>query len=147
MKLSAQTQAKFENFFRHFFDDPELSLPASNIYTKRGAGFVTKILGVQGITIGRHIFINPILSEVVAKNSLKIGKNLLAHELTHVLQYQKMGLTGFLVGYVKEYLNGLKRRKKFNTQARREAYWEISHEIEARQAAAKFIEWNRQTEK
>lgn len=140
MKLSRQTQKKFETFFRQQFEDERLRLPEVEIYIKRGSGIVTKILKVDGITIGRHIFIKPSFAKYNSKNSITISKKLLAHELTHVLQYQKLGFIGFLVDYLKEYLIGLKRKKKWDLQARTEAYWEIPHEVEARNAAEKFIE-------
>jgi hypothetical protein len=142
MKLSPATHRKFEVFFRQFFADENLRLPASRIYAKRGAWLLTRLLRVDGITLGRYIFIKPRLAEYISPDALKISRNLLAHELTHVVQYQKFGIFGFLRGYIQEYFCGIQRRKKFSPRARLEAYWEISHEIEARQAAAEFIEWS-----
>lgn len=141
MRLSPQTHSELESFFRHFLDDETIQLPKIEIYIRRGAGLVTRILGVDGITIGRHIFIRPAKAKYNSNNHLTIGKNLLSHEVTHVLQYQKFGFIGFLAGYLKEYFAGLKRKKKWDALSRMEAYFEISHEIEARKAAAKFVEW------
>jgi hypothetical protein len=142
MKLSPATHQTYEIFFRQFFADDSLRLPASRVYAKRGASLVTRLLRVDGITLGRYIFIKPCLAEYISPDALKISRNLLAHELTHVVQYQKLGFFGFLSGYVREYFQGLRRRKRYSLKARREAYWEISHEIEARQAAAEFIAWS-----
>jgi hypothetical protein len=96
---------------------------------------------VDGITIGRHIFIRSYRINHDAKNNLTISKNLLAHEVTHVLQYQKLGFFLFLFDYLREYLAGLKRKKTINSIARMHAYFEISHEVEARKAADEFEEW------
>lgn len=142
MRLSRRTHKKFETFFRQYFEDDKLKLPDIEIYIKRGAGIITRLLAVEGITIGRHIFIKPSVARHRSKDSFSIGKNLLAHELTHVLQYQKLGFFGFLIDYLKEYFSGLKRKKKWNSRARMEAYWEISHEVEARKTAEQFVEWN-----
>jgi len=50
--------------------------------------------------------------------------SLLVHELTHVAQFERLGVEGFL----REYL----------TQCARDGYWEAAMEQEARQAAAPF---------
>ena len=74
-------------------------------------------------------------------NQICLSKKLLVHEITHVLQYQKEGFFGFLVNYFKEYLTGIKRRKKWDSISRMYAYLDIPHEIEARDSASKFIKW------
>lgn len=142
MKLSTETHKIFEMFFRQYLKDENFQMPQTEIYLKRGAGIITRIIGVDGITIGRHIFIRPNIAKYRSETSLTLSKNLLAHELAHVLQYQRLGFIRFLVDYLKEYLRGLKRRKKWNSRARMESYWEISHEVEARLIADKFVEWN-----
>lgn len=128
-------------FFRHYLENEQFIMPETQIYIKKTAGLITKILRVDGITIGRYIFIRPSLAKYNSQNHLIINQKLLAHELTHVLQYQELGFIGFLTDYLKEYFGGLRRKKKWNSLARLEAYWEISHEVEARNAAQKFIEW------
>ncbi len=141
MKLSPQTNRQLESFFREYFDDESLKLPKIQIYAERGAGLITKILSVHGITIGRHIFIKPKLAKHDKKNRLQISKNLLAHEVTHVLQYQQLGFFGFLYKYLRDYFAILRGKKKWDVHSRMEAYWEIPHEIEARDSAQKFVEW------
>jgi hypothetical protein len=59
MKLSRETHRKFENFLREYFADESLVLPEIQIYCRRGSRVFTKILTVDGITFGRHIFIKP----------------------------------------------------------------------------------------
>lgn len=142
MKLSLETHKKFEEFFREYFEDENFQMPQTEIYLKRGAGIITRLLSVDGITLGRYIFIRPSIAKYKSQHSLTINKNLLAHELAHVLQYQRLGFIRFLVDYLREYWRGIKRKKKFNSRARMESYWEISHEVEARIIAEKFVEWN-----
>ncbi len=141
MKLSKKTQAELQTFFRHYFKDETLKLPKVEVYARRGSNLLTRLIGVDGITIGRHIFVRSRRTNHDKENNLTISKNLLAHELAHVLQYQKLGFFVFLFDYLREYLAGLKRKKKLNATARMHSYFEISHEVEARDAANKFEEW------
>jgi hypothetical protein len=142
MRLSRQTNEELQNFFREYFDDEKLTLPKIRIYSKRGAGFITKILSIHGITIGRHILIKPNQAKYDAKNRLTISKNLLSHEVTHVVQYQQLGFFGFLYKYFKDYYLILRSKKRWDSDSRLEAYWEIPHEIEARRAAQEFEKWS-----
>lgn len=141
MRLSPKTQQQFETFFRHYFDDQTLELHRVKIYARRGASLITKIIRVDGITIGRHIFIDSKLTKYDNQKRLCISKNLLSHEIAHVIQYQKSGFFGFLYKYIKDYFVILKGKKPRNAHARMESYWAIPHEIEARDAAKKFVEW------
>jgi len=143
MRLSRETNQKLELFFRKYFNDENLKLPKIQVYAGRTAGLITKFLGIHGITLGRHIIIKPSQTEYDKKKRLTISKNLLSHEVAHVVQYQKLGFFGFLYKYLKDYFLLLRARRKWNTFARMEAYWEIPHEVEARDAAASFIEWTR----
>ncbi len=141
MKLSRPTHHQLERFFREYFADESLKLPQIQIYVKRGAGLITKFLRVHGITLGRHIFIKPSMAKYDQKKRLQISKNLLAHEVTHVVQYQQLGFFGFLFKYLKDYFVILRGKKKWDVFSRMEAYREIPHEIEARDSAQKFVEW------
>lgn len=144
MKLSPELHRQLEDFFREYFNDNGLKLPEIEIYTKGGAGIITKILSVHGITIGRHIFIKPEIMKFDKKTKrLRINKNLLAHEVAHVVQYQQLGFFGFLNKYLKDYFSSLSKKRKWHSVARTEAYWDIPHEIEARDAAREFEKWLR----
>jgi hypothetical protein len=147
MKLSRKLHQELESFFRECFGNDKLNLPEIEIYGKRGARFVTRALSVHGITFGRHIFIKPSLISRNSKQKLSMSKELLAHEATHVLQYDKLGFLIFFYTYLKGYLAALKRKPKWDFQSRLEAYWEIPQEQEARECAAKFIEWSARSEK
>lgn len=141
MKLSPRTHQQLETFFRLFFKDESLKLPKVEIYLSGGAKLVTKLIKVDGITIGRRIFINPELANYDKKARLCLSKNLLSHEIAHVFQYQQLGFFGFLYKYIKDYFKILRKKKSWNPRARMESYWEIPHEIEAREAAKKFEKW------
>ncbi len=143
MRISQETNQELEIFFRKYFNDENLKLPKIQVYAGRSAGFITWVLGIHGITLGRHIFIKPNQTGYDKEKRLTISKNLLSHEVAHVVQYQKMGFFGFLYKYLKDYFLLLRTRRKWNAFARMEAYWEIPHEVEARDAAASFIEWTR----
>ena len=141
MKLSRQLHHQLESFFREFFADENLRLPEIEIYCSRGANLVTKIAGVHGITLGRFVFIKPELMRRADTRRLFITKNLLAHEATHVVQYQKLGAIRFLYRYFKSYFSNLRRYKARNFEARMQAYRNIPFEIEARDGGAGFVEW------
>ncbi len=141
MKLSRKSQRQLEIFFREYFNNENLKLPKIENYAKRGAWLVTKILGIDGITFGRHIFIKPSLLKNNTGEQLSISKVLIAHEVAHILQYQKYGVFGFFYSYLKGFFAALKQKKKWDFISRIEAYLEIPHEIEARICAAKFVEW------
>ena len=141
MKLSRKSHQRLERFFRDYFGDEELTLPQVDLYIKRGAGLITKVFKIYGITFGQYIFIRPDFLYRNENRELCISKELLAHELAHVLQYQKLGWFRFFYTYLKAYFAALRRKEKWNPAAREQAYLEIPHEIEARDCASKFMQW------
>ena len=141
MRLSRQSHQRLESFFRNYYSDDSLRLPEIELFVRRGAGIVSKLTGVYGITFGRFIFIRPALIIKSERKHLFISKKLMAHEATHVLQYVRLGWFGFLFTYLKAYWNGLKKKRKWDLNARMEAYLEIPHEVEARICADRFVEW------
>lgn len=143
MKLSRNAHQNFERFFREYFRDEELKLPEIQIYFRRGSMFFTKILMVDGIAFGRHIFIKPKYLRRDESGRWLAEKDLIAHELAHTLQYQRHGAVGFFYSYINGFFRALRRKRKWDFQSRVEAYLEIPHEIEARDCAAAFIRFNR----
>ena len=139
MRLNDLSHSRFEEFFRDFYGDELLSLPKIDIYFNRGSRLITSILKVNGITIGRHIFIQPQFTRRDEQNRMCASKALIAHELTHAVQYQRLGFFRFLQTYLSDYWQALRRRKKWDFASRMEAYLEIPHEIEARRAAEAFL--------
>src|SRR6476661_5001317 len=103
MKLSPNTHRQLESLFRMYFDDENLKLPEIELYVRRGARIVAKILSIYGITFGRFMFIQPDLLYRNSDLELCISKELLAHEATHVLQYQRLGWFRFFFNYLKGY--------------------------------------------
>lgn len=146
MRLSTATHQQLEEFFREYFADEKLKLPAIEIYHRRGAGIVTKITSVLAITFGRFVFVKPDLICRNDENLLCISRELLVHETTHVLQYRKLGWVKFFYTYLKEYRSNLRSKQKRDLLARAEAYLEIPHEIEARACAAEFLKWREKAE-
>lgn len=143
MRLSKNSRLELEDFFRKFYEDENLKLPEIEIYARRGSRLVTKLTSVLAITFGSFIFVKPDLITRDAKNALCISKELLAHEIAHVLQYRKLGWFGFVYTYLKGYWKALKTKEKWDFNSRTQAYLEIPHEVEARTCAVEFIEWRR----
>ena len=143
MKLSRKSHQQLENFFRDYFNDKDLKLPDVELFVKRGAGLITKVFKIYGITFGQFIFIRDDFLYRNERAQLCISKDLLVHELTHVLQYKKLGWFRFFYTYLKSYWRALKQKEKWDLAARNQSYLEIPHEVEARDCSAKFLEWTR----
>ena len=141
MKLTPEAHKLAQDYFRHFFEDENLKLPQIQIYSRRGAKLVTRILSVHGITIGKHIFIAPSQTCRDSEDRLCLSKSLLIHEATHTLQYKKLGFTRFLYRYFKSYFVILREKKKWDLYSRMDAYLEIPYEVEARKTASEFADW------
>lgn len=141
MKLSREVHSEIQTFFRLYFNDENLVLPDCDIFVRRGAWIFSKLFAINGITIGKRVFIKPALVKRSSDNRLMISKNLLVHELTHVMQYRRRGFFGFLTKYFGDYFSNLKREKDKSFDSRMNAYLNIPDEIEARDSADKFVEW------
>ncbi len=139
MFLDRNSHSQFQDFFRDFYGDDELILPAVHIYPRRISLLVTTVLQVNGITLGRHIFIQPQLTWRDSNNRLFAPKALIAHELTHTMQYSIQGFFGFLISYLGAYWKLLRKTKKWDMESRRQAYLNIPQEIEARRAARIYM--------
>ena len=144
MKLADTSQQRLEAFFREYLNDDDFRLPKLNFYAGKFTGVLTNIISVHGITLGRRIFVTPKLLSLNSGNLLKLPEDLIAHEIAHVIQYRREGFVRFIHQYLTDYWRNLRAKKKWDAAARHEAYLEISFEIEARQTAARFVEWNRE---
>lgn len=138
MKLAAETHRELESFFRLYFREPDLKLPQIEVYAGCVARFITKTLKIGGITVGRRIFVAPAHTYRSREGKLCVVRDLLVHEATHVVQYQMQGFFGFLYAYFTDYRRGLNAEGKWNAASRFAAYYQISHEKEARRAAEEF---------
>lgn len=142
MKLAESSHEKIESFFQEYLDDKSFRLPQSYFYVGKFSLVFTAVLGVHGITLGRQIFILPSLVSHTKNRKLKLPESLVVHEVTHVLQYQQEGVLRFAYKYLKSYLSNLTTKKKWDSNARRQAYLAIPYEIEARRTAAEFVKWS-----
>ncbi len=142
MKLAADSHQRLEEFFREYFQDEDFRLPLIYFYGGRFTRFFTRIIKVHGITFGCRIFIMPALISVNQISEPRLSENLAAHEITHSLQYKTHGFIGFFYNYLGSYLRNLRKQEKWDLPARQAAYLEIPFEVEARDAAEKFVEWN-----
>ena len=82
--------------------------------------------GASGMTIGRFVLLR-------SDEDRSGGRELLAHELVHVRQYEELGVPRFLLHYLRDYFRGLRRLRKH-----RAAYLAIPTEAEARSEAAQW---------
>lgn len=142
MKLAESSRVKLEEFFREITNDERLRLPEIFFHAGSFSEILTRHLKIHGITIGRNIFIAPEFVFFSDKDFYKTHIELAAHEITHVLQFQREGFVKFFYKYLKSYLQNLRRQKVWDAAARQQAYLDIPFETEARAAAAKFVEWN-----
>jgi hypothetical protein len=143
MKLALASHQKVENFFREYFANKELCLSHFHIYSGFWARLITKTFKLNGITLGKHVFIDPAFVTRDAETGLLIAPfKLIVHEATHVLQYQRLGFLGFLFSYLKEWFAFIRLRQSSDLETRWQAYYAISHETEARDAAEAYTLWN-----
>lgn len=76
------------------------------------------LIQASAITIGSHIF--------YSFDELEVPRNVRKHEITHVEQYEKYGVVGFLYRYFRDYIKG-----RFKGLSHWDSYYEIPFEIEA----------------
>ncbi|MCA1555488.1 MAG: DUF4157 domain-containing protein [Acidobacteria bacterium] len=139
MRLAEESHARLENFFRWYGRDETLRLPLVSVHAGFLSHNLTRILRIGAITIGRHVFVSQIFLERDERGRLMIRGGLLAHEATHVRQFQQTGLLPFIYHYLREYLTFLFRSGKFNAAARQKAYKQITREREARKVEAAYL--------
>lgn len=147
MKIAADSIQILEEFFRDYFDDQSFVLPKIRIYSGKFTNLFTKLIGVHGITFGYRIFILPELVSRDRDSGPGLSGNLAAHEITHSLQYREHGFFGFFYRYLGSYFRNLRGREKWDLETRQKCYFEIPFEIEAREVAERFCEWNSENRK
>ena len=142
MKLAKSSHQKLETFFREYLNDESFRLPAIHFYVGKFTRVFTAIVKVHGITFGRRIYIMPSFVGLNRANKLKLPEGLVAHEITHTLQYKREGFVKFFYKYLTSFWRNLRKMKSWDIISRQEAYLEIPFEIEAREVAERFVEWN-----
>ncbi|MDQ5872247.1 MAG: DUF4157 domain-containing protein [Acidobacteriota bacterium] len=100
-------------------------LDRARLHRGRLARLLTSLAGASAIVLGRRIFLSRAGAACV-EDAAPDAFRLLAHELTHVAQYRRLGAAPFLGRYVGEYLRG-----RFAGLDHRTAYLSISFEREA----------------
>jgi hypothetical protein len=143
MKLGEKSHKKIEEFFREHLRDENFNLPEIQFYGGKFTNFLTTRLKIEGITIGRRVYICPANFRHSETGKLRLDEELAVHEIAHVLQYRREGFFRFLWLYQKSYYANLRKQAKRDLYARAEAYLEIPFEIEARRIASKFADWSR----
>lgn len=146
MRLSKNSNKLFEEFFDQCNLCETVELPKVNVFARRGAWLITNILMVDGITLGRQIFINPKLLWRDKNRNLRIERKLMAHEYVHVLQYKRLGFLKFLWVYVRDFMKIFIKKEKWSLKTWFESYLEIPHEVEARKFADEFMIWLKKNE-
>jgi len=143
MKLAEKSRKKIEEFFREHLRDEDFRLPEIYFYGGKFTHYLTSVLKIEGITVGRRIYIFPENFWLGENRKLRLEEELVVHEITHVLQYRREGFVRFLWLYLRSYGSNLRKKKSWDSAARAEAYFEIPFEIEARQTASKFSVWSK----
>ncbi|MBD0371499.1 MAG: DUF4157 domain-containing protein [Pyrinomonadaceae bacterium] len=141
MKLARESHRRLEKFFREYFNDPQLKLPPIFLHRGRLARLVTKRLRIGAITVGRHIFIAP-ERVVEADGNLSTKGWLIAHEATHVLQYEYAGYIRFFLRYFYNYWVALRGSEAWDGEARMKAYLAIEAERIAHEVERAYQAWS-----
>jgi hypothetical protein len=145
MKLARESHQRLEKFFRQYFDEPHLQLPPIYLHSGRIARLVTKRLRVGALTIGRHILLSP--DRVIeADGNLTTKGWLVAHEATHVLQYEREGYVRFFFRYFYGYWRALRGSGKWSREARMSAYLAIEAERIAHEVERAYQVWSDQAQ-
>lgn len=134
MRLSAESHAIVEQFFREHTGDERLVLPPIEFHGGLGARLLMRAVGMGAITFGRHVFVNPRLLVRDAEGRVTLPGWLAAHEAAHVLQYEGRGLARFLRDYLRGYWRALRGGRRWDARGRTNAYLAIPEECEARRA-------------
>lgn len=143
MRLSAETHQRIEAFFREHAGDAGLILPPIKIHAGWFANLLTRLIGINGITFGRHVFIRSWLVGSDARGRATIDALLLVHEAAHVLQYERGGYARFFRSYLRDYWRALRAGGRWDWDGRNAAYLAIAEECEARAAEIAYREFSR----
>ena len=146
MRLTPEGHAHFERFFRLYLRDERLTLPVVSIHADQWAHTLTKPFRFGAITFGRHVFVATSLVARDGDEQMRVPGWLVAHELMHVIQYERAGMTRFLFAYLREYARALRRGRRLNAAGHWLAYRAIAQEAEAYRAEAAYRQWAERAE-
>jgi hypothetical protein len=141
MHLSPAAHERLEKFLGEHLEEPGLRLPRIRLHSGRVARLLTDALRIGAMTVGRHIFIAPRLLVRGEDGRLAAPGWLIAHEATHVVQFNREGFARFLYKYLRGYLGALRRCGSWDAAARMAAYLAIAEECAAREAEHAYRKW------
>ena len=147
MRLTDESHARVEQFFREYLNEPGLSLPPISFH----GGVPARLLmvaasGMSAITFGRRVFVKPEEFGSVGGGLATLPGRLVVHEARHVLQYQARGYPRFFRDYLRGYWGALREGGRWDRVGRAAAYMAIAEEREAYAAEAAYLRnWGRGT--
>jgi hypothetical protein len=139
MRLSAESHARVEQFFREHLNEPGLSLPPINVHGGTSARLLMAVARMGAITFGRNVFVRPALFGKGAEGRATLPAWLVVHEAAHVLQYGKKGYPRFFRDYLRGYWRALRAGGRWDKVGRMVAYMSIAEEREAQAAETAYI--------
>lgn len=143
MLLASESHKRIEKFLRGHLRNDALRLPPIVIYSGLWTRWLTRAFNIVAITFGRRIFVAPKKIERDDAGRLTVSAELIAHEATHVVQYEEAGFIGFLSSYLWEYWRALRAQQGWSKSAHHAAYFAIRQEREAYDAESAYAVWNR----
>ncbi|MDT7542626.1 MAG: hypothetical protein QOE33_2530 [Acidobacteriota bacterium] len=143
MRLAPASHDQLERFFRQYFDDETLTLPRVKIHAGLFAARLTKTFKISAITFGSRVLIAPGLFSLDDDEILRVSGRLFAHEVTHVLQYKRVGHVRFLSRYLREYAAAWMKLGGRGAGRHWAAYRAINFEKQARDAEDAYVSWMR----
>ena len=139
MRLSAESHARVEQFFREHLNEPGLTLPPISFHGGLAGRLFAAFAGMNAITFGRHVVVCPGLFGRDERGRATLPGWLVVHEAAHVLQYEERGFPRFLRDYLRGYLRALRGAWRWDAPGRMAAYLAIPEEREARAAERAFV--------
>ena len=138
MRLSAESHARVEQFFREHLNEQDLTLPPINFRAGVTGHLFAAFVGMSAITLGRHVVVDPSLFGKDESGRMTLPGWLVVHEAAHVLQYEKRGFARFQRDYLRGYWRALREGGRWDVRGRTAAYMAIAEEREARSAEAAY---------
>jgi hypothetical protein len=100
----------------------------ARLHRGRLARLANRLLRAEAFVVGRRIFLSSAAATEVARETPR-GRQILAHELAHVRQFEELGILRFFRLYAADYL-----RARLAGASHGQAYASIGFEREARRA-------------
>lgn len=135
MRLSDESHATVERFFRKYLDEPRMMLPPIRFRGDSSARLLLMTTaGMDAITFGRNVYVRPGLFGRDGRGRATLPARLVVHEAAHVLQYEARGYARFFRDYLGGYWRALRAGGRWDAAGRMAAYMAIAEEREARAA-------------